>query len=1037
MQPSFCDKRKHLLLMLLICSVACSYQQKACNPQDEQSLLKFVASLSSSLRPLDWNSTSDCCTSWEGVVCDDKGNVKTLWLSSRGLKGSIPSSIGDMMSLSLLNLSYNAFLGSIPHGIFSSLSSLQIIDLSSNQFSGEIEDDLFILASNLTSFNVSNNGFTGKIPASICSSCTSVKTLDFSTNKFDDQIPIGLGKCSKLKVLRAGFNRLSGILPTDVYSIKTLVEFSAPVNNISGNIAEEVVNLTNLKILELYSNNFSGVIPRDIGKLSNLKHLELHINKLKGFIPTSLLINCTNLEKLILRVNSLQGNISGLDFSRLVRLKTLDLGNNNFTGNLPGSIFSCKSLTAIRVAGNGLKGSLSPNFMALTSLTFLSVSSNQFTNFSQTIKILAGCRSLTTLILSKNFYYETLPSEIDFIDTGQFRNLQVLALGGCSLRGKVPAWLVKIKTLEAIDLSYNNITGVIPDWLGTLPKFFYLDLSMNHLSGEFPWQLSKLPALISKSVIHELNGTYLDLPVFVIPNNATKQQYNQLENLPPAIYIKGNQITGNIPAEIGRLQNLYVLDLSDNHFSGSIPPQLSNLSNLETLDLSQNNLANEIPTSLQKLHFLSKFNVAYNNLEGPILTGGQFGTFTESSYVGNSKLCGQILEHHCSDQSASSKSPLRRIRNKKLFLGITLGVFFSITAILLILTRWMICNRKVLTRNVTNKFESETDSECSNSHEAGANTSLVVVFPSSSSEIKDLSFLDILKSTNNFSKENIVGCGGFGLVYRGNLENGTKLAIKKLSGDTWVIDREFESELKALSVAQHENLISLLGYCVHDDFRLLIYYFMENGSLDYWLHENPEGPSILDWPIRLKIAIGASEGLAYMHEICEPHIVHRDIKSSNILLDENFKAYVADFGLSRLILPSRTHVTTELVGTLGYIPPEYGQSWGATLRGDVYSFGVVLLELLTGKRPVELCNSKTSEELVLWVQRLKSEGKHDEIFDTGLTAKGHEQQEMMQVLEVACKCIKYNPLDRPTIKEVVDHLKNVGCYTSTALDTGP
>ncbi|KAK9281762.1 hypothetical protein L1049_004667 [Liquidambar formosana] len=167
-----------------------------------------------------------------------------------------------------------------------------------------------------------------------------------------------------------------------------------------------------------------------------------------------------------------------------------------------------------------------------------------------------------------------------------------------------------------------------------------------------------------------------------------------------------------------------------------------------------------------------------------------------------------------------------------------------------------------------------------------------------------------------------------------------------------------------------------------------------------------------------------------MHQICEPHIVHRDIKSSNILLDENFEAHVADFGLSRLILPYHTHVTTELVGTLGYIPPEYGQAWVATLRGDVYSFGVVMLELLTGKRPYEVCKPRMSRELIGWVQQMRYEGKQDQVFDPLLKGKGFEE-EMVQVLDVASMCVNQNPFKRPTIKEVVDWLNNVGANRQT------
>uniref|UniRef100_A0A803NET1 non-specific serine/threonine protein kinase n=1 Tax=Chenopodium quinoa TaxID=63459 RepID=A0A803NET1_CHEQI len=304
--------------------------------------------------------------------------------------------------------------------------------------------------------------------------------------------------------------------------------------------------------------------------------------------------------------------------------------------------------------------------------------------------------------------------------------------------------------------------------------------------------------------------------------------------------------------------------------------------------------------------------------------------------------------------------------------------------------------RRILPGGDNDKFETEMNSGYSSSREVGKDTSLVMVFPSYTTEIKDLTILDILKATNNFNQENIIGCGGFGLVYKATLNNGAKLAIKKLSGDMCLIEREFKAEVEALSMAQHENLVSLLGYCVHDGLRLLMYSYMQNGSLDYWLHENPNGPSQLDWPLRLKIALGAGKGLAYMHQICEPHIVHRDIKSSNILLDENFEAHVADFGLSRLILPYATHVTTDSLEPLGTFHQKVSKS-------------------------------KASREIVVWVQQLKNEGKHEEIYDSVLRGKGYEQ-EMLQVLEVACKCVNQNPQVRPTINEVVDQLKNVKSY---------
>ncbi|KAE7998958.1 hypothetical protein FH972_003447 [Carpinus fangiana] len=344
------------------------------------------------------------------------------------------------------------------------------------------------------------------------------------------------------------------------------------------------------------------------------------------------------------------------------------------------------------------------------------------------------------------------------------------------------------------------------------------------------------------------------------------------------------------------------------------------------------------------------------------------------------------------------------------------------------LALWILSKRRIIPRGDTDKMDLDSISSNSNPMvppEVDKDTSVVVLFQNSTNEIKDLTISEIVKATDNFSQANIIGCGGFGLVYKATLANGSKLALKKLSGDMGLMEREFRAEVEALSTTQHKNLVSLQGYCTHDGSRLLMYSYMENGSLDYWLHEKADGASQLDWPTRLKIAQGASCGLAYMHLICEPHIVHRDIKSSNILLNDKFEAHVADFGLSRLINPYQTHVTTELVGTLGYIPPEYGQSWVATLRGDVYSFGVVVLELLTGRRPIEVFKPKMSRELVVWVNHMRSEGKQDQIFDPLLKGKGFEE-EMLQVLDVACMCVNQNPFKRPAIQEVVDWLKNVG-----------
>jgi serine/threonine protein kinase len=303
-----------------------------------------------------------------------------------------------------------------------------------------------------------------------------------------------------------------------------------------------------------------------------------------------------------------------------------------------------------------------------------------------------------------------------------------------------------------------------------------------------------------------------------------------------------------------------------------------------------------------------------------------------------------------------------------------------------------------------------------------ANSSLVLLFQNQNN--KDLSIEDILKSTNHFDQAYIVGCGGFGLVYKSTLPDGRKVAIKRLSGDYSQIEREFQAEIETLSRAQHPNLVLLQGYCKIGNDRLLIYSYMENGSLDYWLHERADSGALLDWQKRLRIAQGSARGLAYLHLSCEPHILHRDIKSSNILLDDNFDAHLADFGLARLICAYDTHVTTDVVGTLGYIPPEYAQSPVATYKGDVYSFGIVLLELLTGRRPVDMCRPKGTRDVVSWVHQMRKEDRETEVFHPNVHDKAIEG-ELLRVLEIACLCVTAAPKLRPTSQQLVTWLDDI------------
>ncbi|KAL0443199.1 UNVERIFIED_CONTAM: Receptor-like protein kinase BRI1-like 3 [Sesamum latifolium] len=238
--------------------------------------------------------------------------------------------------------------------------------------------------------------------------------------------------------------------------------------------------------------------------------------------------------------------------------------------------------------------------------------------------------------------------------------------------------------------------------------------------------------------------------------------------------------------------------------------------------------------------------------------------------------------------------------------------------------------------------------------------------------LRKLTFAHLLEATNGFSADSLIGSGGFGDVYKAQLKDGSVVAIKKLIHVTGQGDREFMAEMETIGKIKHRNLVPLLGYCRIGEERLLVYEYMKWGSLEAVLHDRDKiGGTRLDWPARKKIAIGSARGLAFLHHSCIPHIIHRDMKSSNVLLDENFEARVSDFGMARLVNALDTHLSVStLAGTPGYVPPEYYQSFRCTTKGDVYSYGVVLLELLSGKKPIDTLEFGDDNNLVGWAKQL-------------------------------------------------------------------
>lgn len=287
---------------------------------------------------------------------------------------------------------------------------------------------------------------------------------------------------------------------------------------------------------------------------------------------------------------------------------------------------------------------------------------------------------------------------------------------------------------------------------------------------------------------------------------------------------------------------------------------------------------------------------------------------------------------------------------------------------------------------------------------------------------------DLRIATDNFHKDRIIGYGGFGLVYKAFLPQGKVAAVKKLSMDACQGMREFQAEMETLGRIRHKHLVEIVGYCKSGQERLLVYRFVENGSLDEWLHEREDPERVLDWKKRFKIIRGVAAGLSYLHHGVEPQIIHRDIKASNILLDNDFEALITDFGLARQINPQNSHISTQVAGTLGYMPPEYACGSIATKQADVYSVGMLMMEIATGRRP-NLCIKEDSNRRTLrgWVHGLLEENRHMDLLDEGIRESfnfdQHSEKEVLEILKIGCLCTALEPQERPLMLDVVSMLE--------------
>ncbi|KAL8157650.1 receptor protein kinase TMK1-like [Apium graveolens] len=796
--------------------------------------------------------------------------------------------------------------------------------------------------------------------------------------------------------------------------------------NLKGSLPMSLKNLTSLQVLELYKNQLTGSLP-SLSGLSSLQTLLLHTNQFT-FMPLDFFDGMSSLQDVYIGYNAFNSWQLPDSLKSVGTLQKFSATSCNITGKFPDffETDTFPGLTVLDLAFNSLEGELPSSFSGSSIQTLWLNGQNSDAKLSGSIAVLQNMTELTEVWLHSNSFSGPIP---DLSGLGHLQNL--------SLRD-------------------NSLTGIVPVSVVELPSLVMVNLTNNMLQGPTP----KFKDSVEVDMVKQRNSFCLDDPgvscdsrvnvLLAVAESVGYPSYfaeNWKGNDPCTPWLgltcDGGNITvinfqkmglaGTISPNFSSIPSLQRLILANNNLTGVIPDELTSLVNLKELDVSNNLLHGKIPSFRSNVMVKLSGNVDIGKDSGPATTPTTPTGKTPGSSPGSTAEAPQRGENKSST-------------------GVVVGSVVGGVCAFVVAGFLVVCLYRAKRKRsgieqhpgttVIHPRHSGSDQDAvkitvTGSSVNGGSTSETLSLGSSGR--RDMHIVEagnmvisiqVLRNvTNNFSQDNILGKGGFGTVYSGELHDGTKIAVKRMESGVMSekgLD-EFKSEIAVLTKVRHRNLVVLIGYCLDGNERLLVYEYMPQGTLSRYLFSwEEEGLKPLEWTKRLTIALDVARGVEYLHGLAQQSFIHRDLKPSNILLGDDMRAKVADFGLVRLAPDGKASLVTRLAGTFGYLAPEYAVTGRVTTKIDVFSFGVILMELITGRRALDETQQEDSVHLVPWFRRMQlNKETFRKAIDPTIDLDEEALVSISTIAELAGHCCAREPHQRPDMNHAVNVLSSL------------